>query len=191
VSSLIKLLASNSLQDKIAYFYTVGVYSWAGNDAHMKSLTKEVYAEKEIDWMMEMLEAGFQPSLLPTRQSQVCMAVSKVSEMYDPYGNIFNCTEVSLTDFYKGSSYELGNLASDHLKVVEDRPIANWNDVVAQDRYPCHTCRMLPVCGGGCPKAWFEDLRACPSAKFNIKERLRLSYLVSRTNLKELVAEAV
>jgi uncharacterized protein len=184
VSPLIKLLAEKKLQNKISYFYTMGVYSWGGNDAHVKSLTKEEYAKKEIDWMIEMLEHGFVPSLLPQRQKQVCMAVSKISEMYDPYGNIFNCTEVSLTSVYEKSPYMLGNLAFDSNTIVENKPLNDWNDTLLTDRFPCHSCKMLPVCGGGCPKSWHEDMRACPSNKFNIKEKLLLSYLVSNDGIK-------
>lgn len=190
VSELIRLITSHSLQDKIAYFYPIGVYSWAGNEAHQKSLTKEDYAKMEIDWMIEMLEAGLMPSLLPNRTKQVCMAVSPVSEMYDPYGNIYNCTEVSLTPFYENTDYVLGNLKfTPSEDIPTRRPLTNWNDEVLEGKFPCHTCKMLPVCGGGCPKSWHEDMRACPTAKFNIKERLALSYVVSKSDLKTLADE--
>jgi uncharacterized protein len=192
VSDLIQLIAKHSLQDKLAYFYPIGVYSWAGNDAHQKSITKEEYAQMEIDWMIEMLEVGLMPSLLPRRNKQVCLAVSPVSEMYDPYGNIFNCTEVSLTPFYEKTEYVLGNLrfteASD---ISKSKPLVNWNDEVLEGKFPCHSCKMLPVCGGGCPKSWHEDMRACPTAKFNIKERLALSYVASKSDLKALADETL
>jgi len=48
---------------------------------------------------------------------------------------------------------------------------------------------MLPVCGGGCPKAWHENMQACPTPKFNIKERLALAYVVSKTELRDLSIE--
>jgi uncharacterized protein len=190
VSPLIKLLAEHKLQDKLAYFYPIGVYSWGGNEAHHKSLTKEQFAELEIDWMIEMLEHGFLPGLLPNRVKKVCMAVSKSSEMYDAFGNIFNCTEVSYTSYYKGTPYVLGNLKMDHTYVEENRPLHTWYSDMKDDskakRFPCTTCRMLPVCGGGCPKSWHEDMRACPSAKFNIKDRLALSYVASKSDIREL-----
>jgi uncharacterized protein len=187
VTPLIKLLAEHKLYEKLSYFYPIGVYSWGGNDAHNDSLTKEEFSNKEIDWMIEMFEAGFTPSILPNRVKQVCMAVSPVSEMYDPYGNIFNCTEVSLTNVYEDTPYSLGNLKDNppaHNKVF--RPLSDWNDTLLTDKFPCHTCKMLPVCGGGCPKSWHEDMRACPTAKFNIKDRLALAYIMSKTDLKTL-----
>ncbi len=186
VSPLINLLAENDLHTKISYFYPIGVYSWGGNDAHKSSLTKEEFAEKEIDWYIEMLKAGFTTSVLPKRHKQVCMAVSPDSEMYDAYGNVFNCTEVSYTDNYKDTPYVLGNLKSQN-EIRTQRPLSDWNDTILTDKFPCHTCKLFPVCGGACPKSWHEDLRACPSFKFNIKERLALGYVLSRADIKQLL----
>ena len=113
VSPLIQLLSEKGLHKKLSYFYPVGVYSWGGNDAHERSLTKEAFAEKEIDWLIEMIQAGFKPSILPGRVKEVCIAVSNDSDMYDAFGNIFNCTEVSYTSFYDNTPYVLGNLRFD------------------------------------------------------------------------------
>ena len=61
----------------------------------------------------------------------------------------------------------------------------NFNAEVRQGKYPCSTCRMLPVCGGSCPKQWREGIEPCPSAKQNIEQRLLLSYAVSRIAQEE------
>ncbi len=188
VSPLIKLLAKHNLHEKIAYFYPIGVYSW-GNDAHKKSLTKEDFAKMEIDWYIEMIELGFKSlSLIPGRVKKVCLAVSPTSEMYDAFGNIFNCTEVSYVPNYVGTDYIIGNLKDNpSLESRTKAPLVDWNDTLLTDKYPCHTCKMLPFCGGGCPKSWHEDMRACPTPKFNIKEKLMLSYVLSQKDIKELV----
>lgn len=186
VSPLIKLLASKGLHEKVSYFYPIGVYSW-GNDAHKKSLTKEEFAEKEIDWLIEMYEHGFKPSLLPGRVKSVCLAVSPTSEMIDAYGNIFNCTEVSYVPAYYGSEYILGNVGTTSVTEIKSRPLADWNDIVLTSDSQCSSCKMLPVCGGACPKSWKEGRRACPPSKFNMKEKLMLAYLVSRDNFEEIL----
>lgn len=186
VSNLISKMASDGFQKKVSYFYTTGVYSWGQNDAHKGSLTKEDFAEKEIDWLIELMEAGFNPKVLPSRQKQVCAAVNPDFEMYDAYGNVFNCTEVSYADSYVGTPYVLGTLI-DPDNISQDRLLVNWNDEIAEEgRFPCNTCKMLPVCGGACPKSWHEDMRACPPAKFNIKEKLALAYIQSKTDLTVL-----
>lgn len=185
VTPLIQELARYKLQDKISHFYVASVYSW-GNDAHLKSFTKEEFAEMEIDWIIEMYKHGFQPFLYPGRVRSVCLAVSPNSEMYDAYGNIFNCTEVSYVPVYENTSYVLGNLKDSKKTVESDRPHNNWNDQILNDEFQCHSCKMLPVCGGGCPKRWHEGMAACPTPKFNIKERLILSYLHAKKGIKEL-----
>jgi uncharacterized protein len=186
VSPLIELLAHHKLQEKIAYFYPIGIYSWGGNDAQKASLTKEEFAELEIDWQLQMIQQGFAVGLLPGRVKKVCLSVSPTSEMYDAYGNIFNCTEVSYTSVYENTDYVLGNLKfpGDGTKV--SRPLSNWNDEILENKFPCSTCKMLPVCGGACPKSWHEDMRACPPNKFNIKEKLALSYIASKLDLSEV-----
>lgn len=189
VSPLIDLLDRHGLQNKMAYFYPIGVYSWAQNDAHKKSMTKEEFAEKEIEWYMELIEKDFPVRLLPGRVKKVCMAVSNSSEMYDAYGNIFDCTEVSYTPVYENSSYVLGNLKFPSDTYSKKRSFTDWNDEVLEGKFPCHTCKMLPVCGGACPKSWHEDMRACPPSKFNIKEKLALSYIVSQKKLTDLMQE--
>jgi uncharacterized protein len=188
VSPLIRLLADEGFVGKISHFYPIGVYSW-GNDAHKKSLTKEEFAQKEIDWLMEMYEVGFKPSLIPGRVRSVCLAVSPTSEMIDAYGNIFNCTEVSYVPVYEDSGYVLGNVNKPANTYAATRPLTDWNDRVLNNEVPCTACKMLPVCGGCCPKSWHEDRRACPPSKFNIKDKLLLSYLSVKENFKEMLEE--
>lgn len=184
VSPLIELLAKHGLQHKIAYFYPIGIYSWAGNDAHKGSLTKEEFAELEIDWLLQMIKHGFGVSLLPGRVNKVCLSVSEDSEMFDAFGNVFNCTEVSLSSFYKESEYVLGNIEKP-TEISQSRPLGNWNDEILENKFPCSSCKMLPVCGGACPKSWHEDMRACPPNKFNMKDKLALSYIVAKMDIKE------
>ncbi len=183
VSPLIRFLSEKEFNKFISNFYVIGIYSWGGNDAHTKSLSKEEFADKEISWLIEMIENGFTPRLIPTRLKQVCMAVNDYSEMYDAFGNIFNCTEVSYTDFYKDTSYISGNLRTTNSIGSPNKPLTNWNDTIQTDAaLPCHTCKMLPVCGGACPKSWHENMRACPTSKFNIKEKLELAYVIDKNN---------
>jgi len=183
VEPLIELLAEYRLQDKIAYFYPIGIYSWGGNDAHNTALSKEEFAGLEIDWLLLLIKYGFTVNLLPGRVKKICMAVSPTSEMYDAYGNIFNCTEVSYTSFYDGTPYQLGNLSFSDTGTVPVRAFSEWNDEILAHKFQCGTCKMLPVCGGGCPKSWHEDMRACPTNKFNIKDKLALSYIATKMDL--------
>jgi uncharacterized protein len=188
VSPLIQLLAEKGLHQKIQYFYPIGIYSWGGNDAQTKSLTKEEFAQMEIDWLIEMLDLGYRPGFMPNRVKNVCMAVSDSSEMYDAFGNIFDCTEVSYSDTY-GDGYVLGNLKFDEVTYSSTRTFSNWNDQILANEFQCFSCKMLPVCGGCCPKSWREGRRACPNSKFNIKEKLALAYVIASSGEYESVNE--
>lgn len=178
VSPLLHELAKANLQDKVK-FYVAPIHSW-GNDAHKQSLSKEEFAELEIFWLSEMIELGFYPQLIPGRVPIVCMAVSPNSELVDAYGNIFNCTEVSYVPTYgTPNEYAIDHLSGQKMPGSRER-LGNFNQKVSQGNYPCSTCKMLPVCGGGCPKSWAENLEPCPSAKYNIEDRLLLNYALSR-----------
>ena len=192
VSALIRHLAEHRLQGKID-FYTMNIYSWAGNNAHNQSLTKEEFASREIQWKKEMIHHGFAYGFdLPKRKKITCMIVSKHSEMYDANGNVFNCSETSYATIYDQSAYHLGNLGSG-VPLKTQRHLGDWNDRVQKDEsLPCNTCKMLPVCGGSCPKSWEEGNPACPSNKFNLKDKLALNYkLMLMLNKDKAVPEVV
>lgn len=178
VSSLIRLLAEEGLQERIS-FYVAPVHSW-GNDAHTHSLPAEEFAAWEIQWLSEMIQLGFKPNLIPNRRPIVCIAVTPNAELVDAYGTIFNCSEVSYVPTYgTPNEYAIGHLSGEEMPEKRLR-LGNFNQQVRQGEYQCSSCRMLPVCGGACPKAWQEGLEPCPSTKRNIEQRLLLSYAVSR-----------
>lgn len=184
VSPLISQLVKDGLHRRIEYFYVTNIYSWGLNDAHLKSLSKEEFAKSSIEWAIEMIKAGFNsPYDIPKRKKATCIATGGDSEMYDAYGNVYNCTEVSYSDAYKDASYVLDNL---NFKVpglsITDKPFHNWFDQVRDtEKFPCHFCKLLPVCGGACPKSWEEGNSACPPFKHNIKKLLELDYIVNHS----------
>ncbi len=178
VSLLLQQLADEGIQDRI-HFYVAPIHSW-GNDAHTRSLSKEEFAAWEIQWFSEMIELGFNPKLLPNRNPIVCMAVQPHAELIDAYGNVFNCSEVSYVPTYgTPNEYAIAHLSGLPMPGQRER-LGNFNQDVRQGKYSCSTCSMLPVCGGACPKSWLEGIEPCPSPKYNIEERLLLSYALSR-----------
>ena len=115
---------------------------------------------------------GFKLSGMPVRMNISCMATSPTSEMFDPFGNVFCCTETSLTDIYKKSIFNLGSLPNPKANILH----TNWNAEIANGQYPCKNCHVFPICGGSCPKSWFEGGIPCISHKFNLEERLLLAF---------------
>lgn len=189
VVPLIRQLAAHNLQDKISYFYVAPIHSW-GNDAHLLSLTKEQFADLEIDWLLEQHKAGFNPGLLPGLNPVVCLSVTPQAEVYDAFGNVFDCTEVPYVPAYEGTEYQLGNLNNGLDTISPHRPLLSFHQEVRDGELPCSTCKMLPVCGGGCPKSWREEIAPCPVTKYNIKDKLALQYLFNKKG-KEALLEMV
>ncbi|MEO1430786.1 MAG: radical SAM protein [Cyanobacteria bacterium J06633_8] len=189
VSLLLQKLASEGIQDRIS-FYVAPIHSW-GNDAHTRSLSKQEFADWEINWFGEMIELGFNTGLVPSLQPVVCMAVDSNAELVDSYGNIFNCSEVSFVPTYgTPNEYAIDHLSGKKMPGSRER-LSNFNEKVRQGEYSCSTCPMLPVCGGACPKSWLEGIEPCPSAKHNIEHRLLLSYALSRIEEQEALQEEV
>lgn len=187
VSSLIRLLHKNDLQDRIQ-FYTAPIHSW-GNDAHKSSLSIEKYAEMELNWIALQIRLGFKVGLLPPRKKIVCMAVRRDTELIDAQDYSFNCTEVSQVPAYgKPNSYAIRLPGENKIINSENANIlAKFNDNVKNGkRDQCHNCRMLPVCGGACPKAWEDGHPPCPATKYNIESRLSLVYAMNKIQTNNL-----
>jgi uncharacterized protein len=177
VPALIDALAEQGLQRRIS-FYVAPIHSW-GNDAHHQALSHEDFAAWEIEWLAQLINRGFGVGLVPARKRIVCLAVQSDGELIDAYGDSFNCTEVSMVPSY-GSPNVYAREPSGR-ETPESKTLRTFNDGVASGRYDsCARCPMLPVCGGACPKLWEEGHLPCPSAKFNIRERLNLVYAASR-----------
>lgn len=185
VQPLIKYLALHNLQDKIQFFYVAPIHSW-GNDAHLLSHEKQQFAEKEVEWILNQYQNGFRPGLLPALNPSVCISVTPDAEVFDAFGNVFDCTETPYVETYENTEYVLGNLHNGLSTISKHRPLLSFNDDVVDNEYPCSTCKMLPVCGGGCPKSWREGIAACPTNKFNIKEKLMLFYALKRDGVDVL-----
>lgn len=175
VSPLLKTLVKDNIHNKVS-FYLAPIHSW-GNDADKDAAEKQIFADEEINWFCEMMELGFNLSLFPTRRKITCLATNKSGELIDPYGNTFRCTEVSLVPTYEKDSqniHKTGHISSSERNVSI---FESFNKHIEENKVPCHSCKFLPVCGGFCPKEWMEGRAACPSFKFNMKQRLLLQYL--------------
>ncbi|GAB4224404.1 MAG: radical SAM/SPASM domain-containing protein [Gammaproteobacteria bacterium] len=173
-----KLYQDNILQHIRIYF--APIHAW-GNDAHKLIHSKQQWAENEIDWMIHLHDRGHASNLLYDRKYVQCMAVTDDAELIDPYGNIFNCTEVSLTPAYEKNGINIHKIGHVFLENNQEqqqrdgfRKFVNKEEL---QKYPCYSCNIFPICGGACPKEWMEGKSPCPSIKYNIKERMLLTYI--------------
>lgn len=174
VTSLIEKLHQDEILSKIN-FYPIGIYEW-GDKQNKESLDKNIFGEKELHWFIDLLDNGYNISgaLITVRKYNTCLTTKKNSEVYDSYGNVFNCTEIPYTKEFEKSEFLNGRLEKD-IKNSKDNHLADWYEIIEKDNtLPCKSCKLLPVCGGGCPKSWKEGNVPCPTFKYNYKDRLRL-----------------
>jgi uncharacterized protein len=203
VLELLQMLADAGVQERLSV-YAAPVRDWGNNAQEEFGSPTEDFAAWEIAFFVRMLQLGFRPKLLPGRKTIPCMVFRPEAMMFDAYGNVFNCTEVSYVEAYEKPGATKPRL---RLTVIDERWRNNRYAIGHVDRkgeipgrreifgdfyqrvegevYPCAACSMLPVCGGMCPKSWFEGTPACPPAKFNIQERLLLWYASKRGAFRE------
>lgn len=165
-------------------FYSTYVYPWALNDAG-KGLSKQEYADKTLDYFIFMKNNGFRIiNLLPHRTPPIyCMATKSDAEMYDAYGNIYDCSETSYSDVYENSEYILGNLQNSPTKHVQRSRLVHYIDEQLNGKYTiCTDCKFYPLCGGGCAKAMAEGVPRCPTFIYNFEDRMVLDYLIKQSN---------
>lgn len=190
VEPLIRKIAADGIQKKIASFYCKAVYSWGGNEANKISLEPEEFAYHETRWKILMARLGYKLTIKPRqRKYNTCIVTGGESEVYDAYGNVFNCTEIPYAEDYpEGEVYKLGNLHKDPpLKNYGERPLADWfQQVERTDKYLCHSCKLFPVCGSACPKAWVEGNPPCPSVKYNVMKELQLTHVILTSDEKTI-----
>jgi uncharacterized protein len=165
-------------------FYVAPIHDWGDNKATIKGISKQDFADFEIEVYMKLLEYDRlkHTTLVPQRTKKPCMVVSQTSEVFDAFGNISTCWEVPYTPYYDDSIYYSGNITKDENVSTKNAHMRNWfNEIPTNDSW-CKSCKFLPLCGGACPKDWHEGTPACPSFKFNIDDRLLLQRYVNNQN---------
>jgi uncharacterized protein len=193
VKSLIKLidlLASHGLQHKRVQIAFAPIFDWGGNNADKDSLAPNTFAENEIEWMLHALKKGFTfGQVVPSKTSAPCMVVAPDAEVYDAKGNIYPCYEYPYTPKYESPEYRLGHVDSIETEYNANAVTRNWFTDIKGDIAPCKTCNLFPVCGGGCPKQWYNGEVACPPFKYNIKDKLLLNHLIKKPGFLEQYRE--
>ena len=175
ISELITLLADAGLAHPHVRMHLHPVHSWENEVEHL-FVAKDRFAHREVDWLRQMRDRGIATKFLPSETADiVCGAVTRATEVDSPTGNVFSCTELPLVDEAEAhdSLARIEELDSNDLRPAG--PFDDWHDSIARGEVPCTGCRLLPVCGGACPKAWRSGEYPCPSLKVNLEERMQIA----------------
>ena len=180
IKDLVDLFAENDAQGKIQFSFAP-IVDWGDKKyGTIDGFTKRDFADIEIDLLHYAHQKGFliDTSLVPKREFMPCMVVAKDSEVFDAFGNVYPCYEFTYTPAYNEDKHKIGNLLDNKFIPNDLATTRNWyNDIRKEDFANCNKCELLPVCGGGCVKNWYNDETGCPSFKFNISDRLLIDYL--------------
>jgi uncharacterized protein len=179
VEPLIDYVNEHRLQGKVSMYFAT-IVDFGGNDAGKASLQKDFFAEKEIEWLLKCYEYNIAVNVMPKRTYSVCMVEKQDSEVFDAFGNIYACWEFPYSETYGQGDSLIGNLFFPKETYNSNATLRNWNEMLTSGQTWCKTCKHLPICGGGCPKSWFEGTPACPPFKSNYKDRLLLDYFIRK-----------
>jgi uncharacterized protein len=167
-----EVVAAAGLADQRVRFYPAPVHPW-GNDVSAMALDRARMAEIELDWLAAYQRHGLTSTLLPKAPKRVvCIAVTPHAEVVAPDGGVYSCTEQPLVPAF--ADRRLGSLDT---LVGDRRPTGDfddWADALDADETGCRSCRILPLCGGACPKLWREGTPPCPPLRHNVTDRLDL-----------------
>jgi len=188
---LVRKLKADGLE-KYIEMQLASVHPW-GNDVGKIELERSNFAQIEIEILTEIIQLGFNVKCLPKRRHGMCIATSKYSEMIDPYGEVYPCSEVGLVPTYVKNCeniYKIDDLKNKYKKIVYLEKRNQFVKSCAQKKLNlvCRECKIFPACLGMCPKQWNDGVMPCPTAKYNLKEKLLLHYIMERDKLSQAYA---
>lgn len=182
VEPLLVELKNIGCQEIVSSWDIAPIHSW-GNDAQKRALNEEEFADFNLDMTFKLLELKLLDKIpLPKRTRIVCQAVNDDSYYIDAMGQVYDCSEYPLIK--DCGAHTIGDISDEISSLNRKRKFNHWDEQIRN--YPCYKCNLLPVCAGGCPKAWRENYDACPTYKHNIGEYLILSYLSAKENIYEI-----
>jgi uncharacterized protein len=131
--------------------------------------------ERELEWLELMQELGLKSPMLPSKVvTNTCVATNPEAEVFDASGNIFSCTEHPLVEATSTANTVAFIADLDSLMRRPRGRFDDWHEQLASPGQQCSSCKVLPVCGGCCPKQWDDGVVPCPTFKSTIPQRLTL-----------------
>lgn len=160
------------------------IHDWGKNKADKEiGLPIKKFSDLEIEWFIKMHELGFHiNNFIPFPTYKTCMLTDDDAELIDAYGEILYCWEIPFTKEFDQVFVKenINNSSKFQYNLIRKHDLRNWYEEIKEKDYDCYKCKFLPVCGGSCPISWFKGNVPCPSYKYNMEERILLSYYYSQ-----------
>lgn len=125
------------------------------------------YSKLEMQLYERLIERGFTLNMYPFPRYLPCGAVRKYGNIcIDPEGYLYKCWhEIGIVEKSVG-----------HVGSGFNENLNKWANYTPFDFEDCMSCKLLPVCMGGCPLRAMESKKECISLSSNIRDYLRLVY---------------
>jgi len=172
IGLLLDDLEKAGLQKRIGiYFGLLEPWTTVCSSISENCLSNFEFSQVELEYFRLLLERGFRVEKLPTPKIIPCMAQDINSFLIDPEGELYRCY-----NHVGNPEKTMGNIKNDinykHENFMRTFRFNPFNDDT------CRTCKILPVCVGGCPsrrndrKLSGNDL--CDTWKHNLPQMLEI-----------------
>lgn len=177
IDELLKIFKENSMKDIFVYFGQVVPFTES-----CKSISSSCYSNKEfsntiINLQKKLIQNGFSSGIdscyYPSLKTNYCSADQINSFVIDPSGYLYKCMN------------EIGNveLAVGNINENMEEGSRQYNRLLEYMLYSpidieeCRTCKLLPVCMGGCPSLKKDNNNnGCERWKYNLKNIIEYTY---------------
>lgn len=167
IDKLIETLDTYQLNNKV-HLYIAPVENITGTNCNSSCcFSNRDFANIALDFYYHNINRGYFNHTIYSFKPVNCGAVCFSSYVVDSLGNLYKCwDDIGILDEKIGSIFEPLQINKNALK---------WLSYDCFSDEECRTCKMLPVCMGGCPnKPIKKQPRSCTSLKYIIDDYLSL-----------------
>lgn len=169
VQKLVDYLIDEKKWGENPFIYYAPVREYDTNKQTTKCLSTKEYINKEMQLTEKCMNINSKVKeyLYPKIRVMGCGSISIGSYVIDPLGNLYPCFNViGNIEESIGNVHSYGKKNSNYIK---------W--YVTEPDEKCYTCKLFPICGGGCP---YDQLRysksTCDKTILSVQNRLKVLY---------------
>jgi uncharacterized protein len=180
LEGMVEELVSRGLTSLSPYLGHVTGYSEECGDLSPFSLTNEEFAHLTLEFRLHLIRRGFAayPSLPKPKPGAICTADSPNGVMVSPGGVVVGCwNEAAYSAAEAGARLQADGTIESRADSLHER----WLAYNPFGHTECKSCRVQPLCKGGCP--WESQRRpevgpgSCTPLRWTLEEELRLYHL--------------
>lgn len=138
---------------------------------YQAGINEDTFKDIEVKFIDNALEKNFNFSKKPDLVNNACAADHQYSYMIGPHGELYHCWE----DFGRPELC-VGTLSEGRVHNLDY--VQQYYDFDPTEHQKCASCKVLPLCMGGCPKRRLQHngIPQCGIYKKNLRQHLLLAH---------------